>query len=51
MAIQGFDIDDGLTRLAESCEAEIAGGFAKLDRICAHNQAKTLAAFRKNRVS
>jgi cystathionine beta-lyase family protein involved in aluminum resistance len=51
MTTQGFDIDAGLMRLAESCEAEIAGGFAKLDRICAQNQAKVLSAFRKNRVS
>jgi cystathionine beta-lyase family protein involved in aluminum resistance len=51
MAIQGFNFDDGLTRLAESCETDIAGGFAKLDRRCAQNQAKVLAAFRTNRGS
>ncbi|MDR1293117.1 MAG: methionine gamma-lyase family protein [Clostridiales Family XIII bacterium] len=51
MVLPGLNIDDGLTRLAASCEEEISGGFARLDRICAHNQSKTLAAFRKNRVS
>jgi cystathionine beta-lyase family protein involved in aluminum resistance len=46
-----IEINDKLTALGEACEAEIAEGFAKLDRICARNQAKVLAAFRKNRVS
>jgi cystathionine beta-lyase family protein involved in aluminum resistance len=40
-----------LIELAADCEAEIARGFAEHDVICARNQAKALAAFRKNRVS
>jgi cystathionine beta-lyase family protein involved in aluminum resistance len=45
------EINDKLTALGEACEMEIAEGFAKIDRVCARNQAKVLAAFRKNRVS
>jgi cystathionine beta-lyase family protein involved in aluminum resistance len=52
-AMNPTDLDlnpgDRLLALADDCEKEIAASFTAHDRICAANQAKVLAAFRKNR--
>ncbi|MDR1495461.1 MAG: methionine gamma-lyase family protein, partial [Clostridiales Family XIII bacterium] len=47
----GFGIGSELAGLVIESEADIEKGFERRDLICALNQNKVLAAFRKNRVS
>jgi cystathionine beta-lyase family protein involved in aluminum resistance len=51
LLVRDFRVGGGIIDLVEEAERGLADGFAAMDRVAAHNQAKVLAAFQKNRVS
>ena len=49
--LHAFGISDGISSLADECEAALSGRFASLGSVCEANLYKVLAAFSKNRLS